>query len=162
VPVAAFADAAAPAACAAVAVGRIGCLLAGCCFGVPSHVPWAVAFPAGTPAHVHHVALGLVARDAATSLPVHPLPLYVVLVLGAGFLAVVRRRRRADPGECALLALTVLGLGQAVLEPLRDTAFTPPVPLRQAIPLAMGLVGLAGVWWCQGRCRSSGGGDVRA
>lgn len=27
------------------AIGRIGCFLNGCCYGKPSHVPWAVKFP---------------------------------------------------------------------------------------------------------------------
>jgi phosphatidylglycerol---prolipoprotein diacylglyceryl transferase len=30
------------------ACGRLGCLAAGCCFGEPSEVPWAIAFPAGS------------------------------------------------------------------------------------------------------------------
>ena len=34
------------------AVGRIGCFLNGCCYGKPSSVPWAVAFPFdGVPRH---------------------------------------------------------------------------------------------------------------
>ncbi len=33
-----------PVACA-IAVGRLGCFHAGCCFGVPSNLPWAVIFP---------------------------------------------------------------------------------------------------------------------
>ncbi len=35
----------------ALAFGRIGCLLNGCCFGKPATVPWAVQFPYGSPAH---------------------------------------------------------------------------------------------------------------
>jgi phosphatidylglycerol---prolipoprotein diacylglyceryl transferase len=41
-------------------VGRIGCFLAGCCYGVETAVPWAVSFPAGHPSggtHVHPVQL---------------------------------------------------------------------------------------------------------
>lgn len=30
---------------AAVAVGRLGCFSAGCCYGTPTTVPWAVVFP---------------------------------------------------------------------------------------------------------------------
>ena len=30
---------------------RIGCFLNGCCFGIPSSVPWAVTFPSGSPAY---------------------------------------------------------------------------------------------------------------
>lgn len=36
---------------AALAVGRIGCFLNGCCFGKPADVPWAVSFPYGSLAY---------------------------------------------------------------------------------------------------------------
>ena len=35
----------------ALAFGRIGCFLNGCCFGKPSNVPWAVRFPYGSHAY---------------------------------------------------------------------------------------------------------------
>jgi phosphatidylglycerol:prolipoprotein diacylglycerol transferase len=40
-----FADVLAPALMAGLALGRIGCLLHGCCFGGPCDLPWAVTFP---------------------------------------------------------------------------------------------------------------------
>ncbi len=45
-----WADAAAPAVLAAMAVGRIGCLANGCCFGRPTDLPWGIVHGA---AHVH-------------------------------------------------------------------------------------------------------------
>lgn len=44
-PVWRIADAAAPSMAIGVGIGRIGCYLNGCCFGLPSHLPWAVHFP---------------------------------------------------------------------------------------------------------------------
>lgn len=51
-------DAIAPGMAAGHAVGRIGCFFAGCCYGKPTHVPWAVVFtdpeslaPIGVPIH---------------------------------------------------------------------------------------------------------------
>jgi phosphatidylglycerol:prolipoprotein diacylglycerol transferase len=41
-----------------MAIGRIGCLLNGCCYGGMCDLPWAVTFPAGSPAHVHQVQHG--------------------------------------------------------------------------------------------------------
>lgn len=35
----------------ALAFGRIGCFLKGCCFGKPANVPWAVRFPYGSDAY---------------------------------------------------------------------------------------------------------------
>ncbi len=45
-----LADAFTPGLFVGLAVMRIGCFLAGCCFGVESTVPWAVQFPYGSPA----------------------------------------------------------------------------------------------------------------
>ena len=48
-----------PAAMLGIAIGRIGCLLNGCCFGgIVSDASWSIVFPTGSPAHVHQVAHG--------------------------------------------------------------------------------------------------------
>jgi phosphatidylglycerol---prolipoprotein diacylglyceryl transferase len=54
------ADAAAPAMALGIGIGRIGCFLNGCCFGLPTHAAWGVQFPPGSystfvfpGAHVH-------------------------------------------------------------------------------------------------------------
>jgi len=41
----------APAIALAIGVGRLGCFLGGCCFGVAAGVPWAVDFGDGVPRH---------------------------------------------------------------------------------------------------------------
>jgi phosphatidylglycerol:prolipoprotein diacylglycerol transferase len=41
-----------------MAIGRIGCLLNGCCFGGVTDVSWGIVFPAGSPAHMHQFAHG--------------------------------------------------------------------------------------------------------
>ncbi len=41
----------APAIALGVAVGRIGCFLEGCCYGVPTRLPWGVDFGDGIPRH---------------------------------------------------------------------------------------------------------------
>jgi phosphatidylglycerol:prolipoprotein diacylglycerol transferase len=45
-----IADALAPAVALGIGITRIGCFLAGCCFGKPCNLPWAVHFPAAAPA----------------------------------------------------------------------------------------------------------------
>ncbi len=55
-----FADKILPPAALGLAIGRIGCFLSGCCYGKPTHVPWAVQFPPGHetyPAWVHPTQL---------------------------------------------------------------------------------------------------------
>lgn len=41
-----------------LAIGRIGCLLNGCCFGGACDLPWAVRFPQGSPPYMHQVQHG--------------------------------------------------------------------------------------------------------
>ncbi len=40
----------------ALAFGRMGCFLNGCCFGKPTNLPWAVRFPYHSPTNVHSPA----------------------------------------------------------------------------------------------------------
>jgi phosphatidylglycerol:prolipoprotein diacylglycerol transferase len=73
-------------------IGRMGCLFAGCCFGKPANVPWAITFTSdfaaanvGTPLHT----------------PLHPTQLYEagaeLLILVA--LLLTERRGRPFPGR---------------------------------------------------------------
>ncbi|NTV23413.1 MAG: prolipoprotein diacylglyceryl transferase [Nanoarchaeota archaeon] len=41
----------APAASIGIAIGRIGCFFAGCCYGVATYLPWGVDFGDGIPRH---------------------------------------------------------------------------------------------------------------
>jgi len=51
-------DAIAAPAILGLAIGRIGCLLNGCCFGGPCDLPWAVTFPAGSPPYLSQLQRG--------------------------------------------------------------------------------------------------------
>jgi phosphatidylglycerol:prolipoprotein diacylglycerol transferase len=53
-----MADLIAPSLALGLAIGRIGCLLNGCCYGGPCDRPWAVTFPAGSPPYEEQVASG--------------------------------------------------------------------------------------------------------
>ena len=105
-------DCVAPALCLGLMLTRIGCLLGGCDFGQPWNGPWAVTFPAGSPAFEQQVTQGLLAPTAMRSLAVHPTQVYESLA-GCALLLVVMavRRRRRFHGE----AFTALVLGYAVL-----------------------------------------------
>ena len=61
-------DAVAPAMALGIGIGRIGCYLNGCCFGLPTHAPWGVKFPPGS--YSSYVFPGM---------PIHPSQLYLVL-----------------------------------------------------------------------------------
>lgn len=57
-PLLVLSDLVAPSLLLGLALGRVGCLLNGCCFGGSSDYPWAVTFPFGSPPHVHQSQLG--------------------------------------------------------------------------------------------------------
>ncbi|MBR4976337.1 MAG: prolipoprotein diacylglyceryl transferase [Thermoguttaceae bacterium] len=58
-PILATLDLFAPALLLGVSIGRIGCLMNGCCFGGPCDAPWGVVFPTGSPAHQLQVEEGV-------------------------------------------------------------------------------------------------------
>ena len=85
----ATADCCAPALAVGLFIGRIGCFLNGCDFGVQTAVPWAVRYPIASPAYQLHAESGVIAAGATLSLPVHPTQLYEA-IFGLVLLAVLR------------------------------------------------------------------------
>lgn len=57
----ALADLAAPSMMVGQSLGRIGCLMFGCCYGGLCTLPWAVQFPAGSPPYRQQARAGLLA-----------------------------------------------------------------------------------------------------
>ncbi|NQT39475.1 MAG: prolipoprotein diacylglyceryl transferase [Planctomycetes bacterium] len=57
-PLLAICDLMAPSLMLGMAIGRIGCLANGCCFGGACDLPWAITFPADSPAYRHQVHHG--------------------------------------------------------------------------------------------------------
>lgn len=53
-------DILAPAVILGVGIGRIGCLMNGCCWGDPTLLPWGVQFPIGSPPYNQHLEEGLI------------------------------------------------------------------------------------------------------
>jgi prolipoprotein diacylglyceryltransferase len=114
-----LADAFAPAGVVALGVGRLGCFLAGCCWGIPTDLPWGVVFP----------ELGPPAR--------HPLQLYSAVV--DAVLASVLLRTRRPRGMTAAYAAIGLGGSRLLLEMLRDPAAADPLRGGLRIAQAGGL-----------------------
>ncbi|MBC7545401.1 MAG: prolipoprotein diacylglyceryl transferase [Candidatus Sericytochromatia bacterium] len=87
-------DAAAFAAATGSPIGRIGCLLAGCCYGQPTTMPWGFQYP---PDHAGTLA--------AHGLALHPTPLYMSLGVGALWLVLLYLiRKKAPEGRILLTA----------------------------------------------------------
>jgi phosphatidylglycerol:prolipoprotein diacylglycerol transferase len=101
-----LADSATPALALAAALARVGCLLNGCCYGEPTHMPWGVACAVGSDAHGAQILSGAIGVFDAP-LPVHPTQLYeaIAAILG-GLIALWLLRRKLADGK-AFLAFVV-------------------------------------------------------
>jgi len=125
-------DLSAPGMMAGLAVGRIGCLLNGCCFGRPATVPWAVRIT-DDPTHL------LIAR--------HPTPLYEML----GALAVLALllhglRHRSFSGETFLGFLFLYSAVRFGVEFFRDgTLLAAGLTLAQYVSILL-MAGSGAAW----------------
>jgi phosphatidylglycerol:prolipoprotein diacylglycerol transferase len=127
-----------------VLCGRIGCLFAGCDFGRPSNLPWAISYSAGTPAFDAQVQSALISAEAAWSLPVHPTQLYEAL-LGLGMLLVAARKPRRN-GFGLASVLGCYALGRFFIEFLRGDA--QPRTLGLDVPQWLSVMVLCGIgYW---------------
>ena len=108
-----------------LAIQKPGCLLAGCCFGTPTSLPWSIQYAKGSAAHYHHWITHVIPADGLLSLPVHPLPLYemvsYLLIFATLILLAPQLQKR---GSRFLLGLTLLALSRFSLEFFRDPAAT--------------------------------------
>lgn len=151
-------DLLAPSIFIGIGFGRIGCLLYGCCFGDPSTLPWAVAFPEGSAAYQTLVERGFVSPQAEYCMPLHPTQIYSAI---NGFLlafvtyAYYPFRRRV--GGVFAVALILYPITRFLIEFVRadelgqlGTGLT--ISQLLCIGLLCGGLGLAG--WLQWRGRA--------
>lgn len=125
----------------AMAIQRVGCLIAGCCFGKPTEAPWGIEYGSNTLAFHTHLNSGLVHAHDPTSLVVHPTQLYQVI--GCLLIALIVWRSRKywkSSGSLFLFSVALYGCLRFSTEFFRD-------------PIADGyfgemLFGLKQVQWC--------------
>ncbi len=144
-------DALAPAIGAMVAVARLGCFFAGCDFGTPTSLPWALRYPHFTPAFRAQLAQHLIDVRAPTTLGVHPTQLYESLA-GIGALAAAlvwprARGRRVRSGERFLVALVTYAAGRFAIDFVRGDLARGGLGLTVTQCLAVAFVGIAVAAW---------------
>lgn len=148
--------------CAALVVQCVGCVLTGCCFGVPTAGNWGLTYGPGTLPYLVQAYQGLIPAGAPTSLPTHPTQLYaLVLCAGVGAVLLLTHQRAWPGGSRRWLQVGLLLAGRFVLEFWRDPASEPvgATPHTHAgltmLQLQWALLGLApaalGIWWWQVR-----------
>jgi phosphatidylglycerol:prolipoprotein diacylglycerol transferase len=105
---AALSDAYAPGIAFGHIFGRLGCFSAGCCWGKPTDVPWAVTFTNPYANHVVGVPLGV---------PLHPTQLYEAGAEVVIFLLLVWLwRRRSFSGQIFAAYLMLYAVARFVIE----------------------------------------------
>jgi phosphatidylglycerol:prolipoprotein diacylglycerol transferase len=124
------------------ALGRVGCFMAGCCYGAPSSLPWAVTFT--NPETL-----------CPLRVPLHPSQLYESL-LSLGVFGVVYslRTRKRFNGQLMLTYFFLAGLVRFVVEFFRNPGdYRGPIiwadmPLTQVVALGIAVVSGILLWWC--------------
>jgi phosphatidylglycerol:prolipoprotein diacylglycerol transferase len=137
-------DLLAPSLALGQAIGRIGCLLAGCCWGHRCDLPWAITYtdPAaaaniGTPLHV----------------PLHPFPAYAAIFNFSVFLVLSWLfRQKPAAGRVFASYLVLYGIGRFFLEftrgdEVRGLYFGGLVSTSQLISAALIVTGIALHLW---------------
>jgi phosphatidylglycerol:prolipoprotein diacylglycerol transferase len=122
--------------------GRIGCFMAGCCWGSPSDLPWAVTF------------LNPQSLCPVRGVPLHPAQLYEAL-LALGIFGVIYgfRTRKRYPGQLIMIYFCLAGMVRFVVEFFRSSEdYRGPIiwdamPLTQVLALGIALVSGALLLW---------------
>jgi phosphatidylglycerol---prolipoprotein diacylglyceryl transferase len=121
--------------------GRMGCLLAGCCFGAESSLPWALSFPPHSAASEAEFKAHALPSMAMWSHPVHPTQIYesaASLAISAVCLLWVHPKKRYD-GQVFAAFLALYAVARFGLELLRrdDRGGAFGLSTSQLIGLAM-------------------------
>ncbi|RMG48245.1 MAG: prolipoprotein diacylglyceryl transferase [Acidobacteria bacterium] len=155
IPLGPLLDAAAVPLPLAQAIGRFGCLAAGCCYGAACRFWWGIRYSSPAAHARTGVPLGV---------PLHPTPLYEALWTAGvvlPFLLWLRGRRRR-PGELAFAYLVAYGTGRFAIEffrgdTLRGLWFGDRLSTSQIVSLAVVPVAAA-LWWRARRRPPAGNG----
>jgi phosphatidylglycerol:prolipoprotein diacylglycerol transferase len=132
-------DVASPSVALGHAIGRVGCFMAGCCFGKPTTLPWGITFTSEVAARISGTPLNV---------PLHPTQLYEAFAEFANFLFLyIVGRRWSVPGQVVGAYLILYGTERGLIEFVRDDPgrtplFNGAMTLMQVVSVAMILAGL--------------------
>ncbi|MBO9531388.1 MAG: prolipoprotein diacylglyceryl transferase [Solirubrobacteraceae bacterium] len=132
-----MAGAAVPALALGYALGRVGCQISGDGdYGIPSDVPWAMAYPEGV---------------VPTTQEVHPTPIYETLWIGLVALMLWQLRDRIGPKRLVAIYLIASGIERFVVEFWRrNEAVDGTITLAQITAIVSILFGVAVVGMARG------------
>jgi phosphatidylglycerol:prolipoprotein diacylglycerol transferase len=130
------------------AIGRIGCLLNGCCFGGVTESAWGIVFPIDSPAHYYQCTHGLISPEELP-LPVHPTQIYssCLALLLCGTLLVLGRFRFYQQRSGLVFAtfMILYSAGRFMIEFVRtdeDSFFGTGLTVSQNVSILFFLTGI--------------------
>ena len=128
-----IADLAAPFLVLGHGIGRIGCFLVGDDYGIPTNLPWAIAFPNGLP---------------PTNIAVHPTQLYEMSAYFIIFFYLrYRKRNQTFSGEIIFEYLFLGGLSRFMVEFIRtNTKYIFGLSGAQYLSILMMVIGAYQLW----------------
>lgn len=147
-PMLATADVLAPGVALGHSIGRLGCFAAGCCWGAPSNLPWAVMFTKPEAHDLVGVPLGI---------HLHPTQLYEAIAEAIIFLILYRLISKPHrPGAIIGLYLVLYSTVRFFDDFLRDPQQPNPFggPFNNAQWISLGLIALVVGFWLKSRRRA--------
>ena len=146
-PMLATADVLAPGVALGHSIGRLGCFAAGCCWGAPSSLPWAVMFTKPEAHDLVGVPLGV---------HLHPTQLYEAIAEAIIFVILYRLIGKPHrPGTIIGLYLVLYSTVRFFDDFLRDPQQPNPFggPFNNAQWISLGLIALVLAFWMKSRRR---------
>lgn len=150
-----MADIAIPAFFVALAFGRLGCLMNGCCYGDRCELPWAIQFPLGSVPDMALVFRGFVSAESPWTMPLHPSQIYSSLnALILAFLTATYFRYRNRDGAVLAMGMLTYPITRFSIEYLRGDEigqFGTGLTISQLVSLGLFLGGLVFAFWLSRR-----------
>ena len=142
-------DILAPAISLGMAIGRVGCLLHGCCYGIVCVIPrLGLRFPPKSPAWIGQHARGMIPADALATLPTHPTQIYLILEGLILFVFLIRYGRKPRrQGEVFGLFLWIYPISHFVIETFRDDEGPAFRSLSMSQLVSLMILAIASVYW---------------
>lgn len=141
-----FTDAGVTGTALGMGIGRIGCVMAGCCYGKPTGLPWGITFTDPIAHRINGTPLGIALHPTQILQSLDGLFIFAFLVWLHG--------RRRFVGEVSAAFLILTGAARFLVEFLRDDPRGAAYGLATSQWIGLATLVAGTVWWILGRSRA--------
>lgn len=131
-PILTVADTITPGVLMAMALMKLGCFLRGCCFGLPTELPWGVRFPLESPASVRQLEIAPWTILTGPA-PIHPIQIYESFGYVAVAVLLLRMPKTSHRGIRACLGLAAMSFIHGSCLLLRDIPSTSRMAMQSGL-----------------------------